>query len=769
MQLIKTIIAILLIALPAWGYEDLTELEARVTRKDENTFYSGEDSGNYYIWQPMTVIYQDQTSGHEVMVLTSTRDSVVFNYARTPEYGYQLWSADGKRIAFHATQTVGNFTPRSGDPWFVSRSDGSYLRPFSESPNRSATYMYYYNWSPTEADTAWHMGCETSGVAGETDTLYKVSFTDTSGSAEEWYDIDTGTDLNGKWKNAITSDGKLFITSTSSENTNPYYIVNLESKELKGSYTWPTMETYWGDTPSSWAHLHDQWFVGNDVNGYWIWAYITGTHTHWRARPWGTDGNAPTYSATDTSAPYDWWNADEQATDEWDSVNNIPSDANKEMQVLCADTGNIPAHFADPSNCDPGEDDHHYFSHNGVDRYGRATAFSDTECYYPRHFTIWDVENAAELASNPFLVNYVAWSGFSDYAVGVKNNGEVAIMSIGGDSTYHWVCDIHTSGLADVVHPSQSPDGTKAAIKGDWLNPTKTGSEYTAHNDLYVPVLMYPYPPEITSCTATGGTVTTTFEWMLDGASPRVYNSRGWPDPDTDYPPPPRETSKFRLWRKASTSENWTPITTTNAEIFTRYDFSDGTWSGNDYWTITDTPGDGTWDYAVTSIEWSGLESHCVSNVYRITVSGGSGNPGTQQTAYPADPGCISTMKTAKVTSTYQSTCLRHYNIYAADDGATPTATQAMRIASIPATYDYDSDGSFSWVDWLGDTDGSTKYIVTAVDTQGNESSALSTVTYTHKDGAVATADGQYLITWEDGGSSPSTPSFTGVMTGSIR
>lgn len=64
---------------------------------------------------------------------------------------------------------------------------------------------------------------------------------------------------------------------------------------------------------------------------------------------------------------------------------------------------------------------------------------------------------------------------------------------------------------------------------------------------------------------------------------------------------------------------------------------------------------------------------------------------------------------------------VRYYNIYA-QDGSEPSAIQQRRIASIPATFDYDQDGAFTYVDWLGNQDGSTQYKVTAVDYQGNES-----------------------------------------------
>jgi len=179
--------------------------------------------------------------------------------------------------------------------------------------------------------------------------------------------------------------------------------------------------------------------------------------------------------------------------------------------------------------------------------------------------------------------------------------------------------------------------------------------------------------------------------------------------------------------------------------IFERYDFADGVWLGDDNWTITDNPGNGIWYYAVTSIEHSGLESHTLSNIYRVTVSGASG-ASAQTAAYPSEPGGVASFYTAlpagpsNVTSTHRlapatalgqytitwekpadpKDIIRYFNIYA-EDGAAPAIEQQNRIASIAAACDYGT-GSYSYVDWLGHQGGISQYAVTAVDYQGNES-----------------------------------------------
>ena len=121
-------------------------------------------------------------------------------------------------------------------------------------------------------------------------------------------------------------------------------------------------------------------------------------------------------------------------------------------------------------------------------------------------------------------------------------------------------------------------------------------------------------------------------------------------------------------------------------------------------------------------------------NIFSITVSEGSGI-GVQDTAYPSDPGGDS-----KFYSSYHAAdgLTRYYNIYA-EDGATPTIDQTNRIASISVNADR------KYIDWLGNSDGSTQYVVTAVDYQGNESAAINVERTVNQP-----ATGMYTLTWNN-------------------
>jgi hypothetical protein len=297
-----------------------------------------------------------------------------------------------------------------------------------------------------------------------------------------------------------------------------------------------------------------------------------------------------------------------------------------------------------------------------------------------------------------------------------------------------YLCDTYTPA-SNYDGPSQSPDGTKVLFPDSFLN------NDTAKTYLTYVVAYYPYPPQITATTATGGTVTVRGDWGTNSGTWRGYTQRKWVDESTGTYLPPREINKWRLWRSPDKT-TWTPITTVTANTWDRYNFKTGVWTGNTYWDLTDAPGNGTWYYALTSIETSGLESRALGNIFAITVSGGSGT-GAQDTAYPASPGGKSNFYTTApsspqtLTVTHKKTPAtadgqytldvsftpadtdKHINVYALDN-TNPTAVQQRRIASIAAGYF--ASGSGSWVDWLGKADGSTKYGITKVDTQGNES-----------------------------------------------
>lgn len=741
--LISSLIAVLLLSSQVLAFENLDELEARTSRKTTNTFYSGED-GTTYVWQPQTVIYKDTSTNHEMILWTQSDGTVLgTRWGDGWEYDWQPWSADGKRIAFFANLDVGCYS-RNSYPWFSARTDGTAWRPMCESSSRSVSRRKYPDWSPSIPEVAYVTGYNYEGNSGlDQNGVYREVFTDSDITSTLIVDMipgNTSTARHGGLKDRITGDG-LYLLEGNYLEDEPYYVVQIEpsgSRQLKVSWNLPTLDTYWGGTvnPAD-GHSHDSMVSGNTAHGYWFYFMPSGASDWWRIRLWGSDGGAPNHVQDHTSSGspgyYTWWNDDGQGSDEWDETNQLP-DSNKEVQAIGNeyDTGNIPG-FATSISAD--------FSHASPDRHGTYMVSSVDGAYrMPGALSLEGTSSQVSVQDTG--TTYHAWTGWSDYFI--SNCGSSALCATLYNSftasDHILIGEVHSALIGDYINPGQSPDGTKGSAKTTWL----TGSSDGSLGNLIIGVAYYPYPPQITSVTASGGTVTVNFDW-----SSGKFTTRGWPDEDSDPPPPPRETDYFRLWRSSSGNDGtWTPLGTTDCTIFSLYDFSDGSGDHNGGWSVTDTPGDGTWYYGVTAVEHSGLESRSLSNVFSITLSSGAGT-GSQSAAYPISPGTDSDFYGNTFVASNKS-IIRHYNIYA-NDGSSPSVQQQDLIASISHNYDLDADGIIQWVDWLGDRGGTTNYVVAAVDTQGNvdTGSYVTNVSSTHRK-SPATAAGQYIIEWDD-------------------
>ena len=606
-QLIAIILSLCLV-FPAFALESLTEIEyRRDNRKTSNTFYSGEDSENYYIWQPQTVIYTDITTGHEVTVFTNNNN---LNALTNHEYGGQMWSADGKRIMYQLDAPMIAYT-RSGTtrdyPWMVALSDGSYLRPTINVASRGSKEKYYSDWSPIDPDIFYSFGDNSNGLTGlDENMLYKHVVSNTTISRAAFLDFiseNTGTEIRS-FKDNFTPDG-LYFVGMGRMKAEPIYVGDMATPEIDLSYNLPTYDSNWGGTTGSETNFHDEMLVGSSA-GYWLYGLPGASATWWRQRLWGTDNAAPNHTS-DTTSPYDWWTG---------------TDAQKEVQPLNASSGTVPD-FAG-----------NYWSHAVFDRWGVYASYSDTNGAYVGA-GVWDIKNSTRTAfpaSDDSGTQYHAWNGWSDYTVHTLGNGGatsdwIGIQKYDGGTDLIYLSDGHWFETPNEnTKPAQSPDGTKVGYRSDWLitSSARSGDSGYSTSDLHIVTAYYPFPPEIISVTS--GVVR--FGWETDVVS-RGYTERGWPDESTDDPPPPRETKEFRLWKSTNGTTGWIPVGTVTASIFDRYNFATGIWSGLDYWEITDPSPSGY--YAVTSIEHSGLESRTLSNVFSAA--------GSQTAAYPAFPG----------------------------------------------------------------------------------------------------------------------------------
>lgn len=774
---ILTVLVTLVFALPVLAdRQNLDEVMARKTRYGAASFFSGE-SGAYYFWQPETLAYTDTNYSTEVWRMTFKPNA---SDAYSNEYSTMAWSGDGSKLGFRSS---GASLRVSGDPnkdggttprWTVN-SDGGKLRAGTTLGGGQGND--YLNWLSTEQASYLFTPRATANFSGaDLDTLYKVTIDSNNAmSRQVWVSDIGGNSLKSSLiKDPITSDDKWMVLQDEAAGDWPtpndidsykLYFINLQTKEVV--YSWGVARGI-GPVADPWGQMtldreimlrgSSSAFVNYPGGEPSLYAHYSNYTPHFL---WKIHG-----AAADGGPAYEDWDGDSFGT-------------NEEIKAL----DDNPKNEADgPHN----PYDNGYMGHPTFDRWGHYVVGNNSQdCNDtiwgsdPTRYVRWgnngcpgqmllDVQNNLANPSwfdanntnymlgsgttNTYVGSHSSWTGWTDYIVSMdgttkdiykqnylktnqtgKDNYQAAVFIASTESAYK-------DNYAAYPRPSQSPDGTKIAFStvlfSSPYGDTNADDDYPG---ISVAIAYYPYPPEITAATATGGLVTVAFDWRLDQETPRGYTARGWPNEATNDPPPPRETNKFRLWRSPDKS-TWTPLYTTTADIFSRYNFATGAWKGSSSWSIKDQPGDGTWYYAVTAIEHSGLESRALSNIFSITVSSGSGT-GEQDTTYPAAPGGKGNFLAA-----YSATpsLVRYYNIYA-KDGSAPSISQTTRVASIPATA-CASYTSCSWVDWLGNTDASTQYVVTAVDTQGNESTAL-TSSATHKQ-SPATADGQYTIAW---------------------
>jgi hypothetical protein len=271
--------------------------------------------------------------------------------------------------------------------------------------------------------------------------------------------------------------------------------------------------------------------------------------------------------------------------------------------------------------------------------------------------------------------------------------------------------------------------------------------------EIFMSVAYYPFPGKSLEAAGTGNVV---LKWL-----PPKYTERNWPyaDPavaassawpsltgglEDGEPIYAREVKQYNIWRSTTQTGPWTLVGTTTALYASTYVVGD---SKTDYFmwhpvdsggamisasnkiSYTDTPGNGTWYYAVTTQENSDLESQTLSEILEVTVAGGNVT-GTSVVAVEGQTGFWTTKSSAPstltavqqaVTTHYKldwtdlaDTKVRYYNVYYRE-GSNPTVNQIYRIASIPP-------GLQTWLDWNVTSAVTPYYAITAVDRYGNES-----------------------------------------------
>lgn len=720
------------------SFEKLNEIENRKTRKYSNTFYHGASTGNDFVRQSQMLIYNDIQTGHEVCVLTNNNNQ--FSQYHGEISPANPWSADGKRLGFFSSMAPEGFSSTldgfgGGTVGYVIRSDGSYLRETIDASYRSHhnSSWRFFVWNPAIPDVYYAFGESGSGRGLNTEDFYKNTVSDNEIAYNKLFSFPSGNryqiykviNPSGTHTVAMSWDGQY------------YYPIQLKgTPKLLDEDGWSfdrSQGTNYGGGIKAKHELYfpdptGKWFIHmNSVlntNGFWKYN-LTGNHID------GGPKFIDLFTAFDS----------QEVEPMWMGFTTFPS-------------------FQIQKNLG------HWWGHPGFDRWGRLVAHgagaavgghlggSDVVFDYVNRQYDYS-KNTIAYATHDLPRSYTDWSAWSDFVScsnrdnddSVPNGNYVFVYKydkIAADNEYYLVAKHHgrqnnpTSYCTQsFARQTQSPDGTKIAYEVEFMTSAQDKS------DIAYAVAYYPYPPEIVNTISVSGTVTVRFDWQneIGDPYPRTYTKRGWPNESTNDRPIPRETSKYRLWRSVD-NINWEPIKTIDAEHFSKFDFQNGDFKeGHDrFWEITDTPGTGSWFYAITSVEHSGLESRSLSNIFKIIISEGGGS-GNEVVKYPVKPGEKTNFITRKpspplnIQVIKKSTAghhllswakplanhqlIRYYNIYYSTT-QTPLPIPENRIASVPAN-------ATNYTDWLAESSSDAFYIVTSVDTQGNESSDLLT------------------------------------------
>ncbi len=369
----------------------------------------------------------------------------------------------------------------------------------------------------------------------------------------------------------------------------------------------------------------------------------------------------------------------------------FPLDGDKEKVRLC---------YAARSGMRP------YFSHPAWAAGGSLVAYYGDSGRETDDFGlhVWDYENDRHLArvagSREVSGGHIAWDGNDRQSFfaspsphqDTKYSGKIIQAYLDG-SPVKELCTTYTQwqdtaggkehDYCSIARPAQSPDGTKCFFSSTMLQPD------VGAYDCYVVVARKPAPPVALSAVPEKRGVRLT--WKPAGLS--------------------GEIKLYRIWKIKGVNNSFLPLAECPA--------------GQCSYVDDNLDKDDVYYYAVTSQEHSGLESDRLSPVLEVKVSDtgefqiqNTLKSGTGWDNIPPD-------KPEKLTGTKispgdyylewessPSADLRYYNLYYADN-TRPTAGPECLIASLPA-------GEVSFFDYAALKNGKARYMLIAVDRQGN-------------------------------------------------
>jgi len=684
-----------------------------------------EDGSNHFYWQPEMFMYNDKRTGREVWKMSDTPGEP--NYYHN-DINLNPWSADGRRLSFTSVRPTNAFN--NYDSWaqsyqpirMIVDTNGQFLHPAANSPRRE-TGSYPLFWSQQIRDVFYEMGDNLyMGSTGQPGTFYKVTVTNTdvvgSPLITNFPMIGPGIYLDVV---SLSPDGKRAMVrdrAGTMARLFPATIFPDSSARIDIPNGYPYFRSAqmaeFLDTPSSYTYAHADTYRLLGPGGDWFFTIPSGSNCHWR-------------------------------------FETVGSDPNDHGPVYTNGTGEIVPEFG----CTPNTFNAPYMSHLAFDNWGRNTVFSNGDSN-PIGPGTWDDTNHTWVVETfGGDAQHNDWHGFTDWTATSRGSGfdggclasghprdelytndRVYTQKYDTSGSQVTVCYTHTlfnnggcyngadHEYLSVTRPSQSPDGTKIAFHSTFLNP-KTG-DYDDKPDIFWSVAMYPFPPTNLEAASNNGVE---IRWL-----PPKYTNRPWTNGEELFA---REIKQYHLWRSTVATGGWNevgtgipafynndPQTNTLKPVPAPNTFS---WvSAGNKIRVTDAPGTGTWYYAFTAEEWSGLESRELSEIIEVVMNGNSVSSSRIVqakgqthfwTTLPHAPGL--TISPGQGAGQFRlswtelgDSKVRYYNIYFSPL-SNPQAVQTFRIASLPI-------GTNTYLDWLAPSGGF--YGLTAVDRYGNES-----------------------------------------------
>jgi len=732
----------LIIAAP----EDLDEMFERKGRRATATYDSSQfENPSTFVWQSETLMYTDIHTGHEVWKMSDTphQASIYHN-----DIGVTPWSADGKRMGIAAKKTTQAYRSNDGFSWFTVNTRGTHYRPTPESFGRYFNSVNpYFHWSPQLPDVYYDVAYVWPHDNAR--EIYKHVVADTAVSSELILTLPRGVKLD----KMISGDGKKLLISSWPDETLvfPATVIPTPRLDAPNGYSIDRNLALYGTTPNPYSYVHDRYYAGD---GSWYFIMPLGdTHrAWWKLKTLGSfiDGGAlcdnSNFPVTDVHYDFgECWPVNAESGSSIDPGEN-PDPWNRQR-------GNNPI----------------YWSHFVPDRWGRISLFSNSQNYVPPKGYgpgTYDIET-----QKPIVLSFGGgashhdWHGFTDWTVsssGSGENGKILSQKYDEDNSQMVICHTYrgSDGGSDytiLTRPGQSPDGTKVAWHSEFLNAKNKA-------DVFWSVVYYPFPPTDLEAVSSGGGVE--LRWL-----PPKYTDRRWINPATNQIDEvngeelfAREIKQYHVWRAPAATGPWMEVGTgvtaeygNDPQTNTLKPRSNGNWvNASNKNRFNDNPGNGTWFYAVTCEEWSGLETDGLGEVLEVGVSGNSvtrtnltryafdlgrkidNRPKKFWTTPPAAPALSVSPGSAvgHYRLTWKETTdtkVRYYNIYYSNQGE-PAVTQAYRIASVPVgTVNPGQD--VTYLDWLADPVAQGFYRITTVDRYGNETQ-------------VASAGPDQIITW---------------------